>query len=57
MGGSQRGLVGNEARGVASSRTPAQRRHLMNLGKSDITDVVEGGHLMVRAEDPKVIHA
>ena len=37
------------------SPTPTQPRHLMKHGKSDVGDVVEGGHLRVSGEEPQVI--
>ena len=32
-----------------------QPTHLMKRGKSDVGDVVEGGHLRVNGEEPQVI--
>ena len=41
--------------GVGQSPIPTQPTHLMKRGKSDVGDVVEGGHLRVGGEEPQVI--
>ena len=41
--------------GVGQSPIPAQPKHMIKRGKSDVRDVVEGGHLRVGGEDPQVI--
>ena len=55
-GGSQRGLGGNEGGGVRQSPIPTQPTHLMKRGKSDVKEVVEGGHLRVGGEEPQSSH-
>ena len=41
--------------GVRQSRTLTQPTHLMKLGKSDVRDAMQGGHLRVGGKDPQVI--
>ena len=41
--------------GSVQSLIPTKPMHLMKRGKSDVGDVVEGGHLRVGREDPQVI--
>ena len=57
--GSQRGFGANEGGwgggGVGQSLIPTQPTHVMKREKSDVGDVVEGGHLRVGREDPQVI--
>ena len=54
-GGSQRGFGGNErGGGVGQSLIPTQPTHRMERGKSDVGDVVEGGHLRVGGEEPQI---
>ena len=40
--------------GVGQSPIPTQPTPLMERGKSDVGDVVEGGHLRVGEEEPQV---
>ena len=44
----KRGVVGH-------SPIPTQPTHLIKCGKSNFGDVVDGGHLRVRGEDPQVV--
>ena len=41
--------------GPSANPTPTQPTHVMEHGKSGVGDVMEGGHLRVGGEDPKVV--